>query len=125
MIKKITTTEDIKLFKKAIKKAIKDFVKNEEYNMAGEFAIELLNEDDSYICRIVVRPILSNTCTPDLRVSNEDSIVIENFMYGNSFNINKYTSDYRLRKVADRIINIYNGELDWEEEMERERRLDD
>jgi len=125
MIKKITTTKDIKLFKKAIKKVIKDFVKDDEGNMAGEFAIELLNDDDSYICRIVVRPILRNTCTPDLWVSNKDSIVIENFMYGNGFNINKYTSDYKLRKVADRIINIYNGELDWEEEMERERRLDD
>jgi hypothetical protein len=115
-MKKITTAKDIKLFKKAIKKEIKDVAKYREYNMEGELAIELLNDDDSYICHIVGRPNLQSCCTPDLRIINKGSIIIENFMYGNGFNINKYTSDYKLRKVADRIINEYNSELDWEEE---------
>lgn len=117
MLKKITTSEDIKLFKKAIKKEIKDVAKYREYNMEGELAIELFNDDDDYICHIVGRPNLQSCCTPDLRIINKGSIVIENFMYGNGFIINKYTSDYKLRKVADRIINMYNCELNYRESL--------
>lgn len=118
MLKKINTSEDIKLFKKAIKKEIKDVAKYTEYNIGDHLAIELFNDGDDYICHIVGRPNLQSCCGPDLRIINKGSIVIEYFMYGNGFALNKYTSDYKLRKVADRIINEYNSELNQRENLD-------
>lgn len=119
MIKKINTTEDIKLFKKAIKKEIKDVAKYTEYNIGDHLAIELFNDNNGgYICRRVVRPDLWHTCPREDRTRNKDSIVIKYFMYGNGFVLNKYTSDYKLRKVADRIINEYNSELNQRENLD-------
>lgn len=39
----------------------------------------------------------------DLKLK-DDEYSVENYMFGNGFDINQSTSDYRLKKVADRIL---------------------
>jgi hypothetical protein len=41
--------------------------------------------------------------TKDVKVG-DNCISVENYMFGNGFEINQSTSDYRLKKVADRIL---------------------
>ena len=109
-MKKIETKEDIKLFKREIKKQLKDIL-SVAGGLDGNLAFELLNEDDKYICHIFVR---AGMTTPDLRRIEYDSISVENFMYGNGFELSKYTTDYQLNKVVNRIIEDYNDQIDWE-----------
>lgn len=40
-------------------------------------------------------------------------------MFGNGFNLNKYTSDYKLNKVVNRIIEEYNDLVDKEAEYRK------
>ena len=41
---------------------------------------------------------------PKTQKVKDDYVSVENYMFGNGFEINQSTSDYRLRKVADRIL---------------------
>lgn len=41
---------------------------------------------------------------PKTQKVEDDYISVENYMFGNGFDINQSTSDYRLKKVADRIL---------------------
>lgn len=41
--------------------------------------------------------------TKDKKIG-DNCISVENYMFGNGFDINQSTSDYRLKKVADRIL---------------------
>ena len=110
--KKIKTKEDIKLFKKEIKKELKDILSVRggiESNLDGNFAIELLNEEDNYICHVFA---ISGMCLPDIQRITYDSISVENFMYGNGFELNKDISDYKLNKVVNRIIDEYNDQIE-------------
>ncbi len=113
---KITNKEDIKLFKSEIKKQLKNILANVEDNLGGHMVFELFNSDDTIACHLL--------SFQDLRLPDFDSdgfmpIVITNFMYGNGFNLNKYTSDYKLNKVANRIINMHNDLLDKETEYRK------
>ena len=110
--KKIETKEDIKLFKKEIKKELKDIL-SVRGGIESNFAIELLNDDDDYICHIFAR---AGMTTPDKRRITNDSISVDYFMYGNAFDLNQHTSDYHLKKVVNRIINEYNDLVDKEAE---------
>lgn len=114
-MKKIETKKDIKLFRREIKKELKDILSNVEDNLDGNLAFELLNEDDDYICHIFAR---EGMCLPDSQRITYDSISVENFMYGNGFELNKDTSDYKLNKVVNRIIEDYNDQVDWEKVVE-------
>lgn len=114
-MKKIETKKDIKLFRREIKKELKDILSNVEDNLDGNLAFELLNEDDDYICHIFAR---EGMCLPDIHRITYDSISVENFMYGNGFELNKDTSDYKLNKVVNRIIEDYNDQVDWEKVVE-------
>ncbi len=118
--KKIETKEDIKLFRKEIKKELKDILSVRggiESNLDGNFAFELLNEDDDYICHIFSR---AGMCLPNIQRITYDDISVENFMYGNGFELSKYTSDYQLNKVVNRIIKEYNDEIEWKSRYEIE-----
>ena len=115
-MKKIETKEDIKLFRREIKKELKDIL-SVAGGLDGNLAFELLNEDDDYICHIFAR---AGMCLPDTQRITFDSISVENFMYGNGFNLNKDTSDYKLNKVVNRIIEDYNYQVDWIEKYEAE-----
>ena len=118
--KKIKTKEDIKLFKKEIKKELKDILSVRggiESNLDGNFAIELLNEEDNYICHVFA---ISGMCLPDIQRITYDSISVENFMYGNGFELNKDISDYKLNKVVNRIIDEYNDQIEWRKKYEME-----
>ena len=115
-MKKIESKEDIKLFRKEIKKQLKDIL-----SVAGgvddNLAFELLNDDDNYICHIFAR---AGMCLPDIQRITYDDISVQNFMFGNGFNLNKYTSDYKLNKVVNRIIEDYNDQVEWIEKYEME-----
>ena len=115
-MKKITSKEDIKLFRREIKKQLKDIL-SVAGGLDGNLAFELLNEDDDYICHIFAR---AGMCLPDIQRITYDSISVENFMYGNGFNLNKDTSDYQLNKVVNRIIKEYNDEIEWKSRYEIE-----
>ena len=118
-MKKITSKEDIKLFRKEIKKELKRIFSVRggiESNLDGNFAFELLNEDDDYICHIFAK---AGMCLLDIQRITYDDISVENFMYGNGFNLNKDTSDYKLNKVVNRIIEDYNGQVDREIEFSK------
>ena len=110
-MKKITSKEDIKLFRREIKKQLKDIL-SVAGGLDGNLAFELLNEDDDYICHIFAR---AGMCLPDIQRITNDDISVENFMYGNGFNLNKFTSDYKLNKVVNRIIEDYNYQVEWRE----------
>ena len=119
-MKKIETKEDIKLFRREIKKELKDILSVRggiESNLDGNFAFELLNEDDDYICHIFAR---EGMCLPDIQRITYDDISVVNFMYGNGFNLNKDISDYKLNKVVNRIIEDYNDQIDWEKVVEEQ-----
>ena len=115
-MKKITSKEDIKLFRREIKKELKDILSVRggiESNLDGNFAFELLNEDDDYICHIFARE--GCVIDPDIQRISYDDISVPNFMYGNGFELNKDTSDYKLNKVVSRIIKEYNHQVEWRE----------
>lgn len=114
-MKKIETKEDVKLFRREIKKQLKDIL-SVAGGLDGNLAFELLNEDDDYICHIFAR---EGMCLPDIQRITYDSISVENFMYGNGFNLNKDTSDYKLNKVVNRIIEDYNDQVDREIEYRK------
>lgn len=114
-MKKITSKEDIKLFRREIKKELKDIL-SVAGGLDGNLAFELLNEDDDYICHIFAR---AGMCLPDIQRITNDSISVKNFMYGNGFELNKDTSDYKLNKVVNRIIEDYNDQVDSEIEYEK------
>ena len=114
-MKKIETKEDIKLFRREIKKELKSIL-----SVAGgvddNLAFELLNEDDDYICHIFAR---AGMCLPDIQRITYDDISVQNFMFGNGFELNKDTSDYKLNKVVNRIIEDYNDQVDREIEYRK------
>ena len=114
-MKKITSKEDIKLFRREIKKELKKFL-SVAGGLDGNLAFELLNEDDDYICHIFAR---AGMCLPDIQRITNDDISVENFMYGNGFELSKYTSDYQLKKVVNRIIEDYNDQVDREIEYRK------
>ena len=107
-MKKIESKEDIKLFRREIKKELKDIL-SVAGGLDGNLAFELLNEDDDYICHLFAR---AGMCLPDIQRITYDSISVENFMYGYGFELNKDTSDYKLNKVVNRIIEDYNYQVD-------------
>ena len=111
-MKKITSKEVIKLFRREIKKELKRILSNEEDGLGDTVAFELLNDEDNYICHIFVKPNLNRITF--------DSISVHHFMYGNGFNLNKDTSDYQLNKVVNRIIEDYNDQIDWEKVVEEQ-----
>lgn len=113
---KITSKEDVKLFKSEIKKQLKNILVNVEDNLNDNMVFEIWNSDDTIVCHLL--------SMQDLRLPDFDSdgfmpIVVNNYMYGNGFNLNKYTSDYKLNKVANRIINMHNDLLDKETEYRK------
>ena len=119
-MKQITNKEDPKLFRREIKKELKEILSLRggiESNLDGNFAFELLNEDDDYICHIFAR---AGMCLPDIQRITYDDISVENFMYGNGFELNKDISDYKLNKVVNRIIEDYNYQVEWREKYEME-----
>lgn len=113
---KITSKEDIKLFRREIKKKLKNILANVEDNLNGNFVFELYHSDDTSACYLLP---MQDLCLPDFDIDGFMPIVIDNFMYGNGFNLNKYTSDYKLNKVVNRIIEDYNDQVDWEIECRR------
>lgn len=113
---KITSKEDVKLFKSEIKKQLKKILVNVEDNLNDNMVFEIYHSDDTSACYML--------SFQDLRLPDFDSdgfmpIVVNNYMYGNGFNLNKYTSDYKLNKVANRIINMHNDLLDKETEYRK------
>lgn len=118
-MKKIETKEDIKLFRREIKKELKDIL-----SVAGGLdgyglGFELLNDDDGYICHIFARAawlifVKAGKILPDIHRKSIDTLTVTDFMYNNGFEINKDTSDYKLNKVADRIIKEYNDQIEAE-----------
>lgn len=108
-MKKIESKEDIKLFRKEIKKELKSILSNVEDNLDEVYGLELLNDDDKYICHMFAR---AGMTTPDLDRITYRSITIADTLHGNDFDLNKYTSDYQLRKVANQIIDKYNEIVD-------------
>lgn len=77
-MKKIETKEDLKLFRREIKKQLKNILANVEDNMNGNLAFELLNEDDDYICHIFAR---AGMCLPDIQRITYDDISVQNFIW--------------------------------------------
>lgn len=120
-MKKIETKEDIKLFRREIKKELKKFLSYvEDDNLDGYgLAFELLYDDYGYICHIFARAewlifIKAGKILPDIHRKSIHTLTVTDFMYNNGFEINKDTSDYKLNKVANRIIKEYNDQIEAE-----------
>ena len=114
---KITNKEDVKLFKSEIKKQLKNILVNVEDNLNDNLVFELYHSDDTIVCHLLPMQYLH---LPDFDSDGFMPIVVNNFMYGNGFNLNKYTSDYKLNKVVNRIINMHNDLVDKEIEYRKE-----
>ena len=113
---KITSKEDVKWFKSEIKKKLKNILANVEGNLNDNMAFEMYQSDDTSACYMLPMQDLD---LPDFDIDGFMPIVVTNFMYGNGFNLNKHTSDYKLNKVANRIINMHNDLLDKETEYRK------
>ena len=113
---KITSKEDVKLFRREIKKKLKNILANVEDNLNDIFVFELYHSDDTSACYLLS---MQDLRLPDFDIDGFMPIVIDNFMFGNGFNLNKYTSDYKLNKVANRIIKMHNDLLDKESEYRK------
>ena len=113
---KIASKEDIKLFRREIKKELKNILANVEDNMNGNMVFEMMNCEDTIVCHLLS---MQDLRLPDFDKDGFMPIVITNFMFGNGFDLNKYTTDYQLKKVANRIINIHNDLLDKEAEYRK------
>ena len=115
-LEKITSENDIILFREAITNEIKAYIANIEHNLSERYGIEILNEGVTHICHIF------KLKKPFLTKKSLDSINIFNFMFCNGFNLNKNTTDYQLRKVVDKIIDEYNEKVtENNEDYEREK----
>lgn len=64
-----------------------------------------LNEDND-IENVIYYPQLWNT--------PKNAVSVRNWQYGNGFTIDATTSNYRIKKVADRIISDLEIELDYQ-----------
>ena len=118
-MKKIESKEKIKLFSNFIKEELKNVLVNVEDNLKSNLAFEVLYCDYMIICDVFVKEGLATLELERLeRLDSEGFMpfVIDNFMFGNGFNLNKYTTDEELDKIANRIINEYNDLVDREEE---------
>ena len=118
-MKKIESKEKIKLFRQEIKEELKNVLVNVEDNLDSNLAFEVLNSDYMIICDVFAKEGLATLELERLeRLDSEGFMpfVIDNFMFGNGFNLNKYTTDEELDKIANRIINEYNDLVDREEE---------
>ena len=113
---KIESKEDIKWFKSKIKKELKRILSNVEDNLDRHMAFEMYQSDDTSACYMLP---MQDLRFPDFDIDGCMPIVVNNFMYGNGFNLNKYTSDYKLNKVANRIINMHNDLIDKESEYRK------
>lgn len=102
------------IFTKWIKEKLRKWVKKEEINLRDIFGIYLYYDGDKYSIDYGICPKYSNA-TCDYIVGSdpfdEGGIIVENFMFGNGFNLNKYTSERNLTKVAHRIIDNYNYQV--------------
>ena len=106
---KITSKEDVKWFKSEIKKKLKNILANVEDNLDRHMVFEIYQSDDTSACYLLS---MQDLRLPDFDIDGFMPIVIDNFMFGNGFNLNKYTSDYKLNKVVNRIIEDYNYQVD-------------
>lgn len=113
---KITSKEDVKWFKSEIKKRLKNILANVEDNMNGNMVFEMMNCEDTIVCHLLS---MQDLRLPDFDIDGFMPIVVNNFMFGNGFNLNKDTSDYQLKKVANRIINMHNDLIDKESEYRK------
>ena len=107
----IETKEDVNWFKSEIKKRLKNILANVEDNLDRHMVFEIYQSDDESACYLL--PI-QDLCLTDFDIDGFMPIMIDDFMYGNGFNLNKYTTDYQLNKVANRIIDEYNETVDEE-----------
>lgn len=116
---KIETKERVKLFSNFIKEELKNVLVNVEDNLDSNLAFEILNTDYIIICDVFAKEGMATLELERLnRLDSEGAMpfVIDNFMFGNGFNLNKYTTDEELDKIANRIINEYNDLVDKETE---------
>ena len=113
---KITSKEDVKWFKSEIKKRLKNILANVEDNLNGNMVFEIYQSDDESACYLLS---MQDLRLPDFDIDGFMPIVVNNFMFGNGFNLNKHTTDYQLNKVANRIINMHNDLLDKESEYRK------
>lgn len=116
---KIETKERVKLFSNFIKEELKNVLVNVEDNMKSNLAFEVLNSDYMIICDVFAKEGLATLELERLERLDDEGFmpfVIDNFMFGNGFNLNKYTTEEELDKIANRIINEYNDLVDREEE---------
>ena len=113
---KITSKEDVKWFKREIKKKLKNILANVEDNLDRHMVFEIYESDDTSACYLLP---MQDLRLPDFDIDGFMPIVVNNFMFGNGFNLNKDTSDYKLNKVANRIINMHNDLLDKEAEYRK------
>lgn len=118
-MKKIETKERVKLFSNFIKEELKNVLVNVEDNLDSNLAFEVLDSDYMIICDVFAKEGLATLELERLeRLDSEGFMpfVIDNFMFGNGFNLNKHTTDEELDKIANRIINEYNDLVDKETE---------
>ena len=101
----ITSEEDLKFFREAIKNEIKKYIVSVEHNLSGDYCIGLINDDNTHYCTICEMEI------PRLFQPNQDAIGVYDFMWRNGFNLNKDTTDLQLMKVVDKIIDEYNRKV--------------
>ena len=113
---KITSKEDVKWFKSEIKKKLKNILANVEDNLNDNMVFEMYQSDDTSACYLLS---MQDLRLPDFDIDGFMPIVVTNFMFGNGFNLNKHTSDYKLNKVANRIINMHNDLIDKESEYRK------
>lgn len=117
---KLKKIEDPRLkgtFTKWIKKELRTWLVHVKAprNLGDKCQFYLYNDGEDYSLDYGIHRKYANT-TPDYVCGtapfHEGGLYVDNFMYGNCFNLNNETSERNLTKVAHRIIDDYNFQVE-------------
>ena len=78
--------------------------KSDVYSTPKKFIFYL--DENNAIENVIYFPQMWNT--------PKNAVSVQNWQFGNGFNIDESTSNYRIKKVADRIISNLETELDYQ-----------
>lgn len=115
MEKKLTKIEGLRnkrFFVTHIKRFLREWL-DENGRISDSYGFYLYNDEDDL--SVVEIGLLPNKGVGGGKIVGSDykgGITVENFMYGNGFELGSCTTDRNLLKVAHRIIDYYNDHVE-------------
>ena len=115
MEKKLTKIKDLRdkrFFVTNIKRFLREHL-NENGRISDSYGFHLYNGDNNSHVEFGLLPNKGVGAGEPIGSYPKGGITVENFMYGNGFELGSCTTDRNLLKVAHRIIDYYNDHVDF------------